>query len=39
MTGPEDQGPLPPDHLNNVSGMDLVRRASDKFREKPLHVF
>ena len=32
MTGPEDQGPLPPDHLNNVSGMDLVRRALEEAR-------
>ena len=32
MTSPEDPGGLPPDHLNNVPGMDLVRRALEEAR-------
>ena len=32
MTGPEDPGGLPPEHLNNVPGMDLVRRALEEAR-------
>jgi len=32
VTGPADPGGLPPEHLNNVPGMDLVRRALEEAR-------
>lgn len=32
MTGPEDPSGLPPEHLSDVPGMDLVRRALEEAR-------
>lgn len=32
MTDPEDGGGLPPEHLRDVPGMDLVRRALEEAR-------